>query len=123
MMILGFAGIGFMAYRRKSKPALMAASSTNIGFELRSRLRAAFILEVFAASFASRQIARGVRRDHSTGFAAEVLFQYRESPETAQAQISDNPDLIVSQDVSAIRGLCSKSRKSIDSKNLAKVDF
>ena len=25
MMILGFAGIGFMAYRRKSKPALMVA--------------------------------------------------------------------------------------------------
>jgi hypothetical protein len=25
MMILGFAGIGFMAYRQKSKPALMAA--------------------------------------------------------------------------------------------------
>jgi PEP-CTERM motif-containing protein len=25
MMILGFAGIGFMAYRRKAKPALMAA--------------------------------------------------------------------------------------------------
>jgi hypothetical protein len=25
MMILGFAGIGFMAYRRKSKPALIAA--------------------------------------------------------------------------------------------------
>jgi predicted membrane-bound dolichyl-phosphate-mannose-protein mannosyltransferase len=25
MMILGFAGLGFMAYRRKSKPALMAA--------------------------------------------------------------------------------------------------
>ncbi len=25
MMILGFAGVGFMAYRRKSKPALMAA--------------------------------------------------------------------------------------------------
>jgi hypothetical protein len=24
MMILGFAGIGFMAYRRKSKPSLMA---------------------------------------------------------------------------------------------------
>ena len=24
MMILGFAGVGFMAYRRKSKPALMA---------------------------------------------------------------------------------------------------
>jgi hypothetical protein len=25
MMLLGFAGIGFMAYRRKAKPALMAA--------------------------------------------------------------------------------------------------
>jgi hypothetical protein len=25
MMILGFAGIGFLAYRRKSKPAFMAA--------------------------------------------------------------------------------------------------
>jgi hypothetical protein len=25
MLLLGFAGIGFMAYRRKSNPALMAA--------------------------------------------------------------------------------------------------
>jgi hypothetical protein len=25
MMILGFAGVGFIAYRRRSKPALMAA--------------------------------------------------------------------------------------------------
>ena len=25
MLLLGFAGIGFMAYRRKAKPALMAA--------------------------------------------------------------------------------------------------
>ena len=25
MIILGFAGVGFVAYRRKSKPALMAA--------------------------------------------------------------------------------------------------
>jgi hypothetical protein len=25
MMLLGFTGLGFMAYRRKSKPALMAA--------------------------------------------------------------------------------------------------
>jgi hypothetical protein len=25
MMILGFAGVGFMAYRREAKPALMAA--------------------------------------------------------------------------------------------------
>ena len=34
--------------------------------------------EIFAASFASRHITRGGRRDHDTGFAAEVLFQYRE---------------------------------------------
>ena len=34
--------------------------------------------EIFAASFASRHITRGVRKDSSTGFAAEVLFQYRE---------------------------------------------
>jgi PEP-CTERM motif len=27
MLLLGFAGIGFMAYRRKSKPALMAAQA------------------------------------------------------------------------------------------------
>jgi PEP-CTERM motif len=27
MMLLGFAGVGFMAYRRKSKPALMAAAA------------------------------------------------------------------------------------------------
>jgi hypothetical protein len=33
MMILGFAGIGFMAYRRKSKPALMAVdASVNFSF-------------------------------------------------------------------------------------------
>jgi hypothetical protein len=25
MMILGFAGVGFMAYRRKSKPVMIAA--------------------------------------------------------------------------------------------------
>ena len=31
-----------MAYRRKAKPALTAARSTIIGFELRSRLRTAF---------------------------------------------------------------------------------
>ena len=34
--------------------------------------------EIFAASFASRHITRGVPKDHDTGFAAEVLFQYRE---------------------------------------------
>jgi PEP-CTERM motif len=30
MLILGFAGVGFMAYRRKSKPAILAAQSTII---------------------------------------------------------------------------------------------
>lgn len=48
--------------------------------------------EIFAASFASRHIARGVRRDPVTGFAAEVLFQYRQTPKAAQDQISDSPD-------------------------------
>jgi len=43
MMIFGFAGVGFMAYRRKSKPALMAACSTAIKVELKSRLWAAFV--------------------------------------------------------------------------------
>ena len=33
MVVLGFAGIGFMAYRRKSKPALLAAGPT-VRFEL-----------------------------------------------------------------------------------------
>ena len=59
--------------------------------------------EVFAASFASRHIARGVRRDRATGFAAEVLFQYREDPEGAHEPTSGNPDLVVSQD--GLRGL------------------
>ena len=45
--------------------------------------------EIFAASFTSRHIVRGVRRDRTTGFAAEVLFQYRETAESAQ------PDLVV----------------------------
>ena len=48
--------------------------------------------EIFAASFASRHIVRGVRRDRATGFAAEVLFQYREKPESAQR------DLVVYQE-------------------------
>ena len=48
--------------------------------------------EIFAASFASRHIVRGIRRDRATGFAAEVLFQYRQTPETAQ------PDLVVYQE-------------------------
>src|ERR1700761_7590418 len=45
--------------------------------------------EIFAASFASRHVVRGIRRDRVTGFAAEVLFQYQDSPKTAQ------PDLYV----------------------------
>ncbi|WP_076867064.1 hypothetical protein [Bradyrhizobium mercantei] len=36
--------------------------------------------EIFAASFASRHIARDVRKDVTTGFAAEVLFRYRDDP-------------------------------------------
>jgi hypothetical protein len=37
--------------------------------------------EIFAASFASRHIAPGVRRDQATGFAVEVLFRYQDDPE------------------------------------------
>ena len=48
--------------------------------------------EVFAASLASRHVARGVRRDPVTGFAAEVLFQYQEARRSARDQISDSPD-------------------------------
>jgi hypothetical protein len=35
--------------------------------------------EILAASFSSRHIVRGVRVDPATGFAAEVLFQYRDA--------------------------------------------
>jgi hypothetical protein len=48
--------------------------------------------EIFAASFASRHVVRGIRRDSTTGFAAEVLFQYRETIESAQ------PDLFMYQE-------------------------
>ena len=62
--------------------------------------------EIFAASFASRHIVRGIRRDRATGFAAEVLFQYRETPESAQ------PDVVVFQE-----GLCDRDETSFqDSK-------
>ena len=47
--------------------------------------------DIFAASFASRHIVRDIRRDRATNFAAEVLFQYRETSEGAQ------PNLVVSQ--------------------------
>jgi hypothetical protein len=47
--------------------------------------------DIFAASFGSRHIVRGIRRDRATGFAAEVLFQYRETSEGEQ------PNLVVSQ--------------------------
>jgi hypothetical protein len=36
--------------------------------------------EILAASFSSRHVKRGVRVDIETGFAAEVLFQYCETP-------------------------------------------
>ena len=47
--------------------------------------------DIFAASFGSRHIVRGIRRDRATGFAAEVLFQYRETSE------GEPPNLVVSQ--------------------------
>jgi len=37
--------------------------------------------EIFAASVASRHVARGIRRDQATGFAVEVLFRYQDNPE------------------------------------------
>jgi hypothetical protein len=36
--------------------------------------------EILAASFSSRHVIRGVRVDPETGFAAEVLFQYCDTP-------------------------------------------
>ena len=53
--------------------------------------------EIFAASVASRHVARGIRRDRVTGFAAEVLFQYREDPKGANEETSGSPNLVVSQ--------------------------
>ena len=53
--------------------------------------------EIFAASVASRHVARGVRRDRVTGFAAEVLFQYREDPKGTNEATSGSPNLVVSQ--------------------------
>jgi len=53
--------------------------------------------EIFAASVASRHVVRGVRRDRVTGFAAEVLFQYRENPKGANEATSGSPNLLVSQ--------------------------
>src|SRR5262249_28234471 len=50
--------------------------------------------EIFAASFTSRHIARGVRKDDDTGFAAEVLFQYRGDPQSAIERTSGNSDSI-----------------------------
>jgi hypothetical protein len=37
MMLLGFAGVGFMAYRRKSKPSLMAACCPRWAGRLKGR--------------------------------------------------------------------------------------
>ena len=41
--------------------------------------------------------ARGVRRDRVTGFAAEVLFQYREDSKGANEATTGSPNLLVSQ--------------------------
>ena len=57
--------------------------------------------EIFAASFASRRVARGIRRDSVTGFAAEVLFQYRDGQETVP------PDVYVYED--GVRNLASRT--------------
>ncbi len=48
MLLLGFAGVGFMAYRRKYKPALIRRLTSRVEFE--SRLRAAFRLCVLHPS-------------------------------------------------------------------------
>ena len=53
--------------------------------------------EIFSASVASRHVARWVRKDRQTGFAAEVLFQYREA-RGARKGISNEPSVFTSQD-------------------------
>ena len=53
--------------------------------------------EIFSASVASRHVARWVRKDRQTGFAAEVLFQYREA-RGARKEISNEPSVFTSQD-------------------------
>ena len=49
--------------------------------------------EIFAASFASRHIARGVRRDKATGFAAEVLSSIERNPRT---RVKGSPAVLIS---------------------------
>ena len=53
--------------------------------------------EIFSASVASRHVARWVRKDRQTGFAAEVLFQYREA-RGPRKEISNEPSVFTSQD-------------------------
>ena len=53
--------------------------------------------EIFSASVASRHVARWVRKDSQTGFAAEVLFQYREA-RGVRKEISDETSVFTSQD-------------------------
>jgi len=53
--------------------------------------------EIFSASVASRHVARWVRKDRQTGFATEVLFQYREA-RGARKGISDAPSVFTSED-------------------------
>jgi hypothetical protein len=57
-LILGFAGIGFMAYRRKSRPALIAAFLLGVVIFPSSRARADVLL-TFDATYTSRVIFNG----------------------------------------------------------------
>jgi aromatic ring hydroxylase len=59
--------------------------------------------EIFAASFASRHVVRGIRRDRTTGFAAEVLFQYRDAKATSQPDMYEYPEGIRAIDGNNVR--------------------
>jgi PEP-CTERM motif len=58
MMLLGFAGIGFMAYRRKNKPALMAAFLLGVVIFPTSQASADVTLN-FDATYSSRVVFNG----------------------------------------------------------------
>ncbi|MBR0933889.1 hypothetical protein [Bradyrhizobium jicamae] len=87
-IIAAGASIAFWANRRSRRMRLenyLKAKKRKSPDELFSATRLMADLgmtqaEIFAASFASRHVARDVRKDASTGFAAEVLFQYQDGP-------------------------------------------
>ena len=54
MMILGFAGVGYMTYRRKRQATALAQSRDQ--FLLKGRLRAAFLFEVWSRISSSRSL-------------------------------------------------------------------